>query len=780
MSEQTGGHGRLAIIAPLVANRPVQYWNPLTGRLETSKWRTAFDENRGKWYYWHIQTKKTQWLQPHLTLADVELHSVPHVPRPFVLPRSRHPFPSDAFACLVLDESPVQLIGQGAQVPQLGPLEPVAQAEQPVAKKPRRGKSDEQKAHDKSHQYSVVQVKLNTIRGNEGTWDPVKGLLETTAIIASRVAYEAYLLADLHLRRMLHEGKPLPELNQSFFRSVCSQIMDNPRKIHDDELRASAERYRQFRPVGLERPPIKNMSAVLDSLAREMKTMTQNHIVLNIARFVERYVGHRYHLADRRECREFIWRSFHDPPSHLVDHQKEFLAWMELDLTDEFIVKKNLGHFLTKMLDILNYYDQLPPGAQEGVRRFTLLPKKGSLTPGFILIDRTTLPEILKKMEMGEQNGVLQAMLNSMDELLPGLAQESRSELRGILENRRDRDTKFDQEFQQNKNLALLLWRTLFDMSKFETTNRKLAYMISTNGEAVSVYLQKKKPEDPAPSDEYDELLTARQKFHNGGCDLMIGIDPGRTYAAFGFRGEVDVRDGKQRSLHFPISTKELRHDSKMNERAAWEKRMRQRPENSQYAQAVAALPTLKVGGFETFEENLRQTLAQAPLLLEHHESNRKYRALRFKVSRYTKKALAKAARKVTKKRNPQDGERDCHSPSRTIIGWGDWSQQDGFLRGTPKAPVKKLRRAFKKMGFTIVEVDEYRTSKRCSSCRCHDNVENVSYNGVRAHQVVRCNNSECGLFWQRDCNASRNMHAVLLTMILGQERPEYLKRGAD
>ena len=257
-----------------------------------------------------------------------------------------------------------------------------------------------------------------------------------------------------------------------------------------------------------------------------------------------------------------------------------------------------------------------------------------------------------------------------------------------------------------------------------------------------------------------------------------MAIDPGRTFAVSAFRGElVRDEDGNEKSICYQISSKELRHDSKMNEQQAWDVHLRRKL--PQYGAAIQALPTLKVGNFDTFTANVQQTLAQAPFLLRHHAEKRTYRMYRFKVSRFSKKAMAKAARKLTKKRVPTPEERrDCHRPSRTIIGWGDWSQQDGFLKGTPKAPVKKVRRAFKKMGFTIVELDEFRTSKCCSSCG--HVATNVEYGNVHCHQVVRCGNSECDVVWQRDCNAARNLRAVLLSLLHGWPRPVALQRGND
>ena len=87
----------------------------------------------------------------------------------------------------------------------------------------------------------------------------------------------------------------------------------------------------------------------------------------------------------------------------------------------------------------------------------------------------------------------------------------------------------------------------------------------------TSIYLQKPKPvtpdgprdDEPAEndetdeSDEYDDLSKAQAKFTEG-CDLIIGLDPGRTYPISAFRGEeVTKATGRKKSFCPQISTKE-------------------------------------------------------------------------------------------------------------------------------------------------------------------------------------------------------------------------------
>jgi hypothetical protein len=114
--------------------------------------------------------------------------------------------------------------------------------------------------------------------------------------------------------------------------------------------------------------------------------------------------------------------------------------------------------------------------------------------------------------------------------------------------------------------------------------------------------------------------------------------------------------------------------------------------------------------------------------------------------------------------------------PKRTLVGFGDWSQVDGFLKGREKAPVKKMRRMMRELGMKVVSVDEHRTSKSCSGC-CVGETSKVEIGGKKCHQVIRCGNSECNVYWQRDLNASRNIRSILMSMVHHEKRPDMLTR---
>lgn len=144
--------------------------------------------------------------------------------------------------------------------------------------------------------------------------------------------------------------------------------------------------------------------------------------------------------------------------------------------------------------------------------------------------------------------------------------------------------------------------------------------------------------------------------------------------------------------------------------------------------------------------------------------------------TRYTgqQKALGKMVRQLTGK-----------AGSNTLIGFGNWSAKNsaGIIKKHPCSPAKKLLHALRPH-CTVVMVDEYRTSKLCSQCAAR--MLNMKTrvdgpDGVRSsksvHAVLFCSNRSCAVRVNRDCNASRNIMALLLAMVQGK-RPRRFCRG--
>lgn len=149
-------------------------------------------------------------------------------------------------------------------------------------------------------------------------------------------------------------------------------------------------------------------------------------------------------------------------------------------------------------------------------------------------------------------------------------------------------------------------------------------------------------------------------------------------------------------------------------------------------------------------------------------------RDLAFK--RYTgqQKTLAKMVNQLTSK-----------AGKNTLIGFGNWSAKDsaGIIKKHPCSPAKKLLRALRPH-CTVVMVDEFRTSKLCAQCNARTvnmRTRVVGQDGVSrakpVHAVLFCSNRSCAVRVNRDCNASRNILALLQMMVKGT-RPRPFCRG--
>ena len=121
-------------------------------------------------------------------------------------------------------------------------------------------------------------------------------------------------------------------------------------------------------------------------------------------------------------------------------------------------------------------------------------------------------------------------------------------------------------------------------------------------------------------------------------------------------------------------------------------------------------------------------------------------------------------------------------TPDEVVIGFGDFEQTQ---HRKYKEPVKGkgFRTLFRKCGYQIFLVDEFRTSCKCSHCegnvstfRDCINPRPWKNNIIFRHGLVKC--KTCSRLWNRDTNASRNIYKILMNEINGLERPDYLRRN--
>jgi hypothetical protein len=590
----------------------------------------------------------------------------------------------------------------------------------------------------------------------------------------TKASQEVYLFAEIDLIRRKEEGKPWPEMNQNYFRAVltvitggtCQEANEHAREINE----TFAQHYQPCRPADYV-PIISDYRGDLFAdLSRQAATCMLNHVWMRVPSRMKNYVKRKY---DVESPNMFIYEARTLPDHQLTPSQREFKRWISKDNVplnplDEDVCKLNWVHFHEKLYDVHQFFlereaqrqrDGLPA---EKSKTFTLVPKKAGYTPNFVSIHKSswTLLRLLPKSTQRRIIDLLMAKFRTV----PG--QVGDPIVYAILEQRRPpleraRHAFFTADFSKNETLAEALWRLLFNVEPLETINRKFAFIVSTDGYSATVMLQKPKPANFTKRAEADFRYDVPPSVQDlGEFEAVIGIDPGRTYTATAWDGTHTTQ----------VSNKEIRHNGKVRAFQLWEQRLRVREPG--YGAALALLPTLKVLTLDQLKTNTATTLANSEFLFNFC-AEKPFRKWRFTRQRFLNKAYYQAASKILRDRN-QPGRR----LRRALVGYGDYSNADGAIRGTPKSGVKRLKRALRSYGATVVMVDEYKTSKTCSSC--HHTVEKVFYQGVECHQVVRCQNTDspCRIYWQRDFNAARNIHNCFLSKLQGQQRPLAMRRA--
>lgn len=127
-------------------------------------------------------------------------------------------------------------------------------------------------------------------------------------------------------------------------------------------------------------------------------------------------------------------------------------------------------------------------------------------------------------------------------------------------------------------------------------------------------------------------------------------------------------------------------------------------------------------------------------------------------------------------------------APDEVVVAFGDWEQKHQMKWKEPTKG-KGFRKLFRKHGYEVFLVDEFRTSCMCYACgdenaRC-DKFKMVNNNNPRSkterpqilcHGLLKC--KTCSRAWNRDTNASLNIGRAGKQMLETQERPRYLSRS--
>lgn len=298
-----------------------------------------------------------------------------------------------------------------------------------------------------------------------------------------------------------------------------------------------------------------------------------------------------------------------------------------------------------------------------------------------------------------------------------------------------------------------MYWSKLFNIDKYCTKNRKFGWEITTDGKAVSILQRKPKKQ------EIKSEKTAKININD--YNRIWGIDPGRK--------DLFVASDQNNNI-LKCSSREFYHDAKYTyckkKIESWYK------SDEKILNILRNFPSIKTSSIHKIGNFLTYMFKNIDLLLDFHR-DKAFRNIKFTRFIAAKKKITQLCQKIAC---------DGHN---TLVGFGDWSNNDKIIKGYVKGPVKKLRYELTKH-CRVIDIDEYKSSKLCHGCS-HE-IANQKWNQYdifgmivdhgEIHHSLRCNNVSCEMRgMNRDVNASKNILNIFTSFLTTGKRPTLFTR---
>ena len=508
------------------------------------------------------------------------------------------------------------------------------------------------------------------------------------------------------------------------------------------------------------------LNTVLDYLTEDIITMYENNIQLHYVEYVERYVNvmwKKKFLTEkirklgktkverenriRKLCSELrkIKNDLLNVDNAPFQSKSYYHSWIQQQ-------KKHILPNKPKFQEKSIYYDlkcspmdylpcmifMMKQVENEDCKVCNVFPMRSSIVPSYIRFDTTTLVNLLLRKEHGTK---------------------SHYKTEGNLKKNEDK-----------------IWNFFFrtELKCFKKTEYSFHHMLSTDGVSVSILLlrkdlvgkklpmMKKKGNREIYIDEVTDTTNLQTK-------KIVGIDSGKCDLIY------CVDNACKEANVFRYSQDQRRKETKMKKYT-----------NIRLGLKHKVLEGKTIIEYETELSNYNRKTLQIDNFKEYLQAKNKLNHLLFGFYRkeiFRKlKMSAYINTKRTEQKMIQQFQDKFGKPDETILCIGDWEQRKQMKFKEPTIGIG-MRTLFRKRGYQVYLVDEFRTSCRCSNCNggiCEKfrvgNHPNPKKEEIRLiHGLLRCKNG-CGL-WNRDRNGASNIYKIAYQAIHKLARPSYLCR---
>ena len=610
--------------------------------------------------------------------------------------------------------------------------------------KSKDGKSKDSKS--KERKIKVVKTSLLSITDNPLVIKTINEVCKRCTIITNDILnfLKSYFI------NQYEENKKIPKINIDLLASILNIVTYGPsngRQIRkNNKLNKKLNQFYLdfYSKLGHIKDNRQNLSHIFKYVFNGIITNFENNVKLHFDKYLVKYMkyylrSHNIHYPNKKIKRlipkllynkeSFITPScigdvLYNMTNLILPRRKTSLA------TD---LEKNPQKYLRVMMKITRTIKDFNDGLPKDSWKICLLnvfPINSSYIPSYIPIDTTIILDILYGNGKGKYYSI--PMKQKRDELW----------------------TLFFSKLMNNKSLL-----------GSKKTKFVFGDLIYTDGISVSVTMvthnlygkkikrtnKKKKGFKYIDELEPSELEYLKEK-------VVVGVDPGKRHLVFLTNDDKTLK----------YSSMQRRHECgfKLKEKKTLEKKTEQ----------ITKLETI------LSKYNSKSCKKKEFALFIKHRERFKNELYRFYSDIFFRKMKWKSyIKNQISEQKLVDNIKNTFGDD-IILAYGDWSNDKQMKNYIPTKGVGLKRRLAKE--FTIYDVHEYNTSKRC--CICGSEMEKFmrrknprpyKNDEILVNGLLRCKNEFCGKYFDRDLNGSLNIRKIAIEAINGNERPAYLQR---
>jgi transposase len=615
-------------------------------------------------------------------------------------------------------------------------------------------------------EYKTVKTSLKNILKYEADEQAIMDAVLTGHKLVQHASHWIKLYI-LHLKSINQE---LPQLDQKFimciFKTICTKAtnMGRPPNEATKELMKTLETFHltHYKPlmhnevIHLNSDYENMLKYIADSMVTCFETNIKQHFVEYVERFVNIVMDKKATittLASKEEKRAFasdlrryktllLSNTRQGLPPQLLPHAAHIVPQRTFKKSSvAYDIKCSPQDYFGSMFYMTQFVEE------KGEAIYSLFPLRSGYIPRYVALDTCTIVKLL------------------LPKGIPGYTKS------GLLKGGNMKENEDN------------IWAACFktEMRIFRKKNYKFDHRISTDGVGVSVLLiqrEKKKKggggKDEQMKEPYLHEMDAKE-MKTYQTKNKVGIDPNMDDIIF-----CSGKNQEENMQHFRYTRNQRKVETKTKKYRKIQEKLKMDEvvdgKSVEEWQTTLSVFNKKTLNFDAFSDYVRANNEVSQKVSNFYQQ-KIFRKLKWNGYINRQKTEGRMIRRF----------RSIYgAPTTTDIYIGDWEQIKHRKFKEPSIG-KGIRKLFRKAGYRVTLVDEFRTSCMCYNCqseegrcqtfrRCPNPKPWKAEETTTRHGLLMC--QTCLGLWNRDVNSSLNIRRIVEDTLAGKGRPEYLLRS--